>query len=41
MAHAVSRTLLSIFIIFKYTFIHLEIVYIMIAIDFVIVYLCF
>ncbi|CAD8153066.1 unnamed protein product [Paramecium octaurelia] len=41
MAHAVSRTLLSIFVIFRFTFIHLEIVYIMISLDFVIIFLCF
>ncbi|CAD8057029.1 unnamed protein product [Paramecium primaurelia] len=40
MAHAVSRTLLSIFVIIRFTFIHLEIVYIMISFDFIIVFLC-
>ncbi|CAD8066998.1 unnamed protein product [Paramecium sonneborni] len=41
MAHAVSRTLLSIFVIFRFTYIHLEIVYIMVSFDFIIVFLCF
>ncbi|CAD8067713.1 unnamed protein product [Paramecium sonneborni] len=41
MIHSFTRTFLSIYIIFRFPYIHLEIVHVMLTFDFIIIYLLF